>query len=56
VQLLGEVLTIHLLALYNSGTTSSTSRLLGKCVVFTAAMAFRLSISVAINSVASFND
>ena len=56
MQLLGEVLTIDLLALYNSGTTSSTSRLLGKCVVFAAATALWFFISVAVNSAAFFND
>jgi hypothetical protein len=49
VQLLGEVLALHLLALYNSSTTTSTSRLLGKCTVFAAETTFRFSIYVAVN-------
>jgi len=49
VQLLGIVLALHLLALYNSNTTSSTSRLLGKCMVFAAETAFWFSIFVAVN-------
>ena len=49
MQLLGEDLAFRLLSLYNSGTTSSTSRLLGKCAVYAAEMAFWFPIYVAIN-------
>ena len=51
MQLLAEVLELHLSALYNRGTSSSTSRLLGKCAVYAAQPPFRFSISVAVNLV-----
>jgi hypothetical protein len=56
MQLLGEVLALHLLALYNRGTTSPTSQLLGKCAVYAAGTAFRFSISVVVNLVYFLND
>jgi len=55
VQLLGEVLALHLLVLYNSSTTSSTSRLLGKCAAFAVETTFRFSIFVAVNSAHFYN-
>ena len=56
MQLLGKDPRTHRRALYNSNTTSSTSRILGKCAAFVAAVAFRFSTSVTVNSAAFFND
>jgi hypothetical protein len=56
MQLLGEVLALHLSALYNRGTTSFTSRLLGKCAVYAVETMFRFSISIAVNLVHFFYD
>jgi len=51
MQLLGEVLALLLLALYNSSTTSSTSRLLGKCAAIAEETTFWFSFFVAVNLV-----
>jgi len=49
MQPLGKDLALRLSAIYNRGTTSSTSQILGKCAVYAVGMGFQFPISVVVN-------